>query len=1223
MSTSSSADEKLGDRDGVDDRRSVRPVYASEESCGNSSLGQGTEMVDIRQSPFSGASRRVDVRAVRSGEDPVPGGQKHQASPRGGAVVSLPPIQIATGHQSSTVHSMFQSPMTTARKTTLERGFRRAKNHVNRELVAFLTETSALVSSMRSSSSLCGEAECNSERDDMDDGPTTSRNRTSTTTTAKVQGVVADLENAMDIAQRCIQEPVERFRETVKDEVDQLEEWRRTCGSQVAKKVYTKLLFMLAQCNRMALTGGDENSPGAAGTPACFTAARNVYRRHSGSGGSSRRRDRHLAGGSTLQKVKGTVLRSPSRSFQEFKKLSSPRSRLGSPVVRSVAPTTTMKESMKLLQNLHIDDVEGRGGTSQVSGGQQHATPCTPTSCGVGLPGSPSPLGRQSVVATLEFQDTSGDNDKNNNTVTTPRTGSASGTSQWALEHVHHQTPRQMLQSMVKRSASQASLAGDSDQNTNTQSHASSPESSLGLEAGVECSTCHLVLHPEEVSKHEELCQAYDDLYCKTIQSNSIDIVINSVGCLADDMLNKENSKERSRALDNVMVDIVSAARQAMALQPDHSHVPGTRCREVARMLSNALMDSFSLYYEPGAIEARAIGSTLTKLIVLKGESLSLGMAGDGDGDREEEPYNQDSVSTWGSVCMDDFEILKPISKGAFGRVYLARKKESGDLYAIKVMRKADLVRKNMVESARNERNILAMADNPFVVRFFFSFTSRENLYIVMEYSPGGDLASLLRSLESLEERVARQYISEVILALEYCHAQGIIHRDLKPDNILISSDGHIKLTDFGLSCFGVIDRTDPTASQEEAGYGSLPSSPVKKPLVHRVGHTRSVSMVHQMESLQSPASKADLKEVASSALASPRAHVHDTSGKAVGTPDYLAPEVLLGSGHGPEADWWSLGVVLFEMVTGNPPFSASSPEQIFQNILDRNINWPDDGSMSLDLKDLLEHLLCLDQNARLGSRGAMDIKIHPWFEGVDWSDLSRQKAAFIPSTAGDTDTSYFVGSKEVSKMSLTLDLESVRSSMSTAQNSRWQSAAASPLASSRSIRSLLESRFPGHRRHGSMCSQPVSARELGSLMGEYSEDLAWTASADAIVHGAARALEEYNTSMVIKNSTYTDSDIGSTDNQVFEAPYWTTGDAQTQDMPGAPPTLLTEQNLARLAQLRKSNIDPSYDAESSDRATEVEAIWAEFDHPPNRSAASSPLKSFRRIHSTLSTPRK
>ena len=492
--------------------------------------------------------------------------------------------------------------------------------------------------------------------------------------------------------------------------------------------------------------------------------------------------------------------------------------------------------------------------------------------------------------------------------------------------------------------------------------------------------------------------------------------------------------------VESELEEVVAACRQAASLQPDGTRLPAERCDAVARMLS-ATSEARNLAASSSQSDAAIAEAFMLRALCLVrrkaaellaaapgGSSAALGAGGALHQDASVSGASTPAATSFGQMCIDDFEIIKPISRGAFGRVYLARKRVTGDLYAIKVMRKADLVRKNMVQSARNERNILAMASNPFVVRFFYSFTSRDNLYIVMEYAPGGDLASLLSALGALEEETTRQYAAEATLALEYCHAQGIIHRDLKPDNVLISGDGHVKLTDFGLSCFGVIDRTDPHPRAMGIDSGSIPSSPNGK-FLRAVSASGSAPDI-----LQSPASKADLRAAITAAAASPRIVASgEESRQAVGTPDYLAPELLLGTGHGLEADWWSLGVVLFEMVVGCPPFSASTPEGIFQNILERNIAWPPECCISPELADLIDRLLEPDPEQRLGHRGAAEVKMHPWFIGVDWAGLARQKAAFVPVPSHETDTSYFLSSKEVSQMSLALDLDSVRSTRSTA----------------------------------------------------------------------------------------------------------------------------------------------------------------------------------------------
>ncbi|XP_051139448.1 probable serine/threonine protein kinase IRE4 isoform X2 [Andrographis paniculata] len=340
-------------------------------------------------------------------------------------------------------------------------------------------------------------------------------------------------------------------------------------------------------------------------------------------------------------------------------------------------------------------------------------------------------------------------------------------------------------------------------------------------------------------------------------------------------------------------------------------------------------------------------------------------------------------------TSIDDFEIIKPISRGAYGKVFLARKRATGDLFAIKALKKLDMLRKNDIDRILAERNILITVRNPFVVRFFYSFTSTDNLYLVMEYLNGGDLFSLLKKVGCLDEAIARTYVAELVLALEYLHSLGIVHRDLKPDNILIAHDGHIKLTDFGLSKIGLMNC--PTQrSNKETG---------KSDLIDTHGQLNI--------------------------------DTEDSHQSAVGTPDYLAPEILLGTEHGYAADWWSVGIILYEFINGIPPFNAEHPEVIFDNILNRKIPWTSVPSeMSYEAQDLINRLLVHDPNQRLGANGASEVKAHPFFSGVDWDNLTIQKAAFVPQPECIDDTSYFVSrynssGMEVDEISVDSDSDS------------------------------------------------------------------------------------------------------------------------------------------------------------------------------------------------------
>lgn len=353
---------------------------------------------------------------------------------------------------------------------------------------------------------------------------------------------------------------------------------------------------------------------------------------------------------------------------------------------------------------------------------------------------------------------------------------------------------------------------------------------------------------------------------------------------------------------------------------------------------------------------------------------------------RDEERFKRRRSGSFGSssrTTIEDFEKIKLISRGAFGKVYLARKRKTGDLYAVKMLKKDDMVRKNMVDRVMTERNIMAGNNNSFVVKLYYAFQSEKYLYLVMEYMNGGDLASLLQNLGYFDEQMTRHYIAETVLALEYLHTRDIIHRDLKPDNMLVGNDGHIKLTDFGLSHIGLLDdsvsnmkvQADQREEEEEdllpstEGFQSVPTA------------DRVVSLRRSIRS----------------------------SRRVVGTPDYLAPEALLGTGHGAPLDWWALGVIMFEFLTGCPPFNDETPEAIFQNILGGDVPWAElPPETSPEARDLLKRLLCEDPNERIGTKSVDDIKNHPFFARVNWETLLEKPGIFVPRPKDQFDTDYF-----------------------------------------------------------------------------------------------------------------------------------------------------------------------------------------------------------------------
>ncbi|CAF92582.1 unnamed protein product, partial [Tetraodon nigroviridis] len=288
--------------------------------------------------------------------------------------------------------------------------------------------------------------------------------------------------------------------------------------------------------------------------------------------------------------------------------------------------------------------------------------------------------------------------------------------------------------------------------------------------------------------------------------------------------------------------------------------------------------------------------------------------------------------------------------------VYLVRHRETRQRFAMKKINKQNLILRNQIQQAFVERDILTFAENPFVVSMFCSFETRRHLCMVMEYVEGGDCATLLKNIGALPVELARMYFAETVLALEYLHNYGIVHRDLKPDNLLITSMGHIKLTDFGLSKMGLMSLT--TNLYE--------------------GHIEK-----------------DAREFLDKQVC--------------GTPEYIAPEVILRQGYGKPVDWWAMGIILYEFLVGCVPFFGDTPEELFGQVITDDIVWPEgDEALPADAQSLISALLQTNPLVRLGTGGAFEVKQHSFFTELDWNTLLRQKAEFIPHLESEEDTSYF-----------------------------------------------------------------------------------------------------------------------------------------------------------------------------------------------------------------------
>jgi len=283
-------------------------------------------------------------------------------------------------------------------------------------------------------------------------------------------------------------------------------------------------------------------------------------------------------------------------------------------------------------------------------------------------------------------------------------------------------------------------------------------------------------------------------------------------------------------------------------------------------------------------------------------------------------------------LTVDDFELLKVVGKGSFGKVMQVKKKDTKKIYAMKVLKKSQLVARKQVAHTQTERKVLEEIDHPFIVSLRFAFQTHDKLYMIVDYFTGGELFFHLRTGGAFSEERGRFYAAEMSLALVCLHQHNIIYRDLKPENVLLDGEGHIKLTDFGLSKDSIIGN----------------------------------SLTHTF----------------------------------CGTPEYLAPEVIHGIAYGKAVDWWSLGTLTYEMLTGLPPFYNENLHIMYEKIIKAKLEFP--SYLSEKACQFLAGLLERNPKKRLGTNSDEVLK-HPWFDGLDLGLLTLKKITppFRPTTTG------------------------------------------------------------------------------------------------------------------------------------------------------------------------------------------------------------------------------
>jgi len=302
--------------------------------------------------------------------------------------------------------------------------------------------------------------------------------------------------------------------------------------------------------------------------------------------------------------------------------------------------------------------------------------------------------------------------------------------------------------------------------------------------------------------------------------------------------------------------------------------------------------------------------------------------------------YCVDAAADKQGCTVRRFQVLKLVGTGSFGKVALVKNLDTDNLYAMKAVSKVRHAAKKHKQRVLAEKAVLSTCDHPFICHLHSSFQDERFLFFVMDYCSGGELFFHLSRLKFFSESIARFYVAEVVLAIDYLHSKNIVYRDLKPENILLDADGHVQLVDFGLA---------------------------KENITEYCHGTKSLC----------------------------------------GTYEYLAPEVVKRSGHGKAVDWWTLGMVFFEMLTGFPPWYTKDQTTLLDSICNASIRTPT--YLSPRARSLVHHLLEKDPKKRLGSvRGGEELKDHPFFLSVDWSQLLQRKTKAPLTTLTTNDASNF-----------------------------------------------------------------------------------------------------------------------------------------------------------------------------------------------------------------------